>query len=346
MIPYWIMFILPSIAAIFPQRSTLPLRQLLLVSLGIFYVLLIGLRSDVGGDWANYLHIYHHSMIVTGLNWAGLDPGYVFLNRLMGSLGLGIYGVNLVCGMFFVSGVIVFASRQPLPWLAIAVVVPYLMVVVAMGYTRQSAALGLVFWGLAILRDGHVRRYAVIIIFAALFHKTALLMLPIGFLAAGSGNRLVNITILVSTGIIFGAVLLQAHFEALWQNYVEIQMVSAGGMIRVLMNVVAAAALFVFWKRWKSEFSDFRLWFWIAVLSIVCLGLVGFASTAVDRVALYFAPLQVVVFSRLPVLIHDTMFRTWAVVIIISYYAVVLWIWLNYAIHAHYWLPYQNVLFQ
>ena len=31
---------------------------------------------------------------------------------------------------------------MPLPWLALAVAVPYLVVVVAMGYTRQGVAIG------------------------------------------------------------------------------------------------------------------------------------------------------------------------------------------------------------
>lgn len=351
MFPYWLMFILPAVAAVFPQKSSRTLQLFLLLLTGIFYSIIIGLRHDVGADWFNYLGIYE--MIASpplgsavNNSWGGGDLGYIALNQLMSFMGLGIYGVNLVCGAVFMSGVIAFAYRQPFPWLAIGVAVPYLIVVVAMGYTRQSVALGLVFWGMAILRDGHILRYAMIIVIAALFHKSAVLMLPFGFLVSSARGRWSNIFILGGSSIIFAIVFLQAHYESLWHQYVEADMVSEGGEIRLLMNVAAAGAMFIFWKRWKRAFPDYKLWFWVALLSIACLGLVGFASTAVDRVALYLAPLQIVVYSRLPILIQDTMLRTVAVIAIISGYAAVLWVWLNHANHAFRWLPYDNLLFQ
>ena len=61
--------------------------------------------------------------------------------------------------------------------------------------------------------------------------------------------------------------------------------------------------------------------------------------------AIYFIPIQIAVFSRLPSLIRG---RTNAEIITIGTvvgYALVLFVWLNYATHAQYWLPYRNVLF-
>ena len=112
------------------------------------------------------------------------------------------------------------------------------------------------------------------------------------------------------------------------------------------MNVAAAVTMFIFWKRWKAHFPDHRLWFWLAILSLLCLPLVFVASTAVDRMALYLAPLQVVVYSRVPALIQSIMLRTVVVVTILGGYAAVLWVWLNLGTHAHYWLPYKNILFE
>lgn len=351
MTPYWLMYLLPVMAAISPLRSTPRLYSLLFFLLASLYIVLIGLRYDVGGDWSNYIQIYQMATsrsLLAAINhsWGGSDPGYMLLNQIMGYLGLGIYGVNLVCGLFFVSGVFALARRQPLPWVAVAVVIPYLMVVVAMGYTRQSAALGLVFWGFATLRDGRVLRYVLLIAVGALLHKSAILMLPFGFLATGKQSRFGNMLLIGGGSLLLGAVFLQSYYEAMWENYVNQEMVSSGGPIRVAMNVVAAVAMFLFWKRWKSHFPDYRLWFWVAILSLVCIPLVAVASTAVDRMALYLAPLQVVVYSRIPVLIQSTMHRTVAVVIILGGYAAVLWVWLNLGTYAKYWLPYQNVFFQ
>ncbi|MCX7032362.1 MAG: EpsG family protein, partial [Arenimonas sp.] len=84
-----------------------------------------------------------------------------------------------------------------------------------------------------------------------------------------------------------------------------------------------------------------KLWLWIAVFAVVCLPLVGLASTAVDRVALYLIPLQLFVFSRIPLLATTVKMRTFLVVAVIAYYALVQFVWLNFATHAYGWVPYK-----
>jgi len=72
----------------------------------------------------------------------------VALNWLAAYTQTGIYGVNLVCAAIFMIGLISFSRRQPLPWLALAVSVPFFLIVISMGTTRQATALGFVFGGL------------------------------------------------------------------------------------------------------------------------------------------------------------------------------------------------------
>lgn len=47
-----------------------------------------------------------------------------------------------------------FARSQPDPWLAVLVAVPYLVIVVAMGYSRQAVAIGILLAGLGRLERG------------------------------------------------------------------------------------------------------------------------------------------------------------------------------------------------
>ncbi|OYY26997.1 MAG: hypothetical protein B7Y63_08825 [Sulfurovum sp. 35-42-20] len=94
------------------------------------------------------------------------------------------------------------------------------------------------------------------------------------------------------------------------------------------------------------SFDDYTFWSWIALGSVVFVFLVGAASTAVDRVALYFIPIQLVVFARLPYLARKQIAPSVTKVIIVLMYALVLFVWLGYATHAQYWLPYQNLLLE
>lgn len=268
------------------------------------------------------------------------DPGHYVLNHWVAGLGGDIYAVNLIYAAVLMTGTVVFCRRQPNPWLALLVTVPYMLIVVGMGYTRQSVALGLALIGLVALGEHRFRTFVVCVALGALFHKSAVLLLPIAALASSRNRLLTSAMVLVSTGLMY-YLLLADSAEAMWTNYVEADMQSSGGAIRVVMNAVPAALLVVFRKKLAPEPGERKLWLWMAAFALLCIPLVGIASTAVDRVALYLIPLQLYVFARLPRLAKTTKIRTALVLGILGYYAVVQFVWLNFATHAPWWVPYQ-----
>ena len=351
MLPYWVFYSIPALLVLYALGRRIELTTAFWLFLGVTFALIIGFRYEVGGDWGNYLRQFDlikadkHLLEVLAV---GKDPGYVFLNWLMAKWGLvGIYGVNLLCGAMFVTGLIMFCRQQPDPLLAFAAAIPYLMIVVAMGYTRQGVALGFLLWAITYLDRGKVLQYVVLIAVASLFHKTVLVMLPFGIFLLGKGWLIRSLMILLAFYGLWSA-LLSEEQDTLWKNYVEVQMVSEGAKIRVLMNVLPSALLLMYWKRWKQSFPMPWLWFTMAVGSLISLALVDFASTAVDRIALYFLPIQLAVYSRLahlPLLEDRQLDPAIVTVAIVVLYAAVLYVWLNYATHAQYWLPYQNILF-
>ncbi|HQS71442.1 MAG TPA: EpsG family protein [Novosphingobium sp.] len=324
-----------------PWRGTPGLQRMAWVFFGVLFTLMIGLRYQVGADWEAYLWHYDVRLGVPLSEAIGAsDPGYALLNWLSGLVGGQVYLVNLVCGAFVMAGVIVFSRRQPLPWLALLVAVPYMIMVVAMGYTRQSVAMGFELLALVALMDGRMRRFVLLVASGALFHMSALVLLPLAMLA-GSRNRLWTLVWVGLTGAGIGLALLTEHYELLWLNYVEAEMVSEGGGIRVAMNALPAILLLLFRKKLAPDDDERRLWVWMAVFALACIPLIGLASTAVDRMALYFMPIQLYVFSRVHRLFGDQLFKTVAVVGVVLGYGMVQWVWLNYATHAFAWLPYQ-----
>ncbi len=105
---------------------------------------------------------------------------------------------------------------------------------------------------------------------------------------------------------------------------------------------VAPTYLPVWGKRLAPDPQERKLWTWIALAALLCLPIVSFATTAVDRVALYLIPIQIFVFSRIPRLAGGNIrVRTGLVLGVIGYYAAVLFVWLNFATHSQYWVPYQ-----
>ena len=342
MLPFWLMFLLPAWAVLVSKR--LPERQRLMAwwAVGLLFALMIGLRHEVGGDWLNYLD---HFKSVGYMDFRDAmkkgDPGHYLVNWLAARLGGSVYWVNLLYASVLMWGTVVFCRKQPWPWLALLVAVPYMLIVVGMGYSRQAVALGFALVGLVALGGHRIRVFVVCIAMGALFHKSAVLLLPIAVLA-NSRNRFLTGGMVGLTFVLLYYLLLSQDADALWTNYVEYQMQSQGAKIRVLMNAVPAALMLLYGKRLAADAQERRLWTIIALLALLCLPLVSFASTAVDRVALYLIPLQLFVFSRLPLLAGGNVrMRTGLVLAVIGYYAAVQFVWLNFATHARFWVPYQ-----
>jgi hypothetical protein len=118
-------------------------------------------------------------------------------------------------------------------------------------------------------------------------------------------------------------------------------MESTGGPIRVLMNLPAALLLFGFWKKWGRMYDDRWLWSLFALLAVLSLFMVSQASTAVDRMALYLIPLQLVVYARLPVLMKGMVSQRLVIFFMLAYLFAVQFVWLVFAPHAPYWVPYR-----
>lgn len=339
--PYWMMFLMPLWAVLHPERAKAIRTPWLWFVVGSIFALLIGLRYQVGADWFNYLPIFQDtgSLDFNDALFHG-DPGYALLNWSVFAMGGSIFWVNLPCAVVLMVGTVVFCRRQPNSWLAFLAAVPYMLVVVGDGYTRQSVALGFALLGLAALGEGRVRSFVIWIALGALFHKTAVLLMPIAALAA-SRNRWLTMGLVLVAAVLAYFVLLRSSADDLWTNYVQADMQSEGGAIRVAMNSVPALILFANRRKLVPNEQERKLWLLVAILALACIPLVALASTAVDRMALYLIPLQLFVFARLPRLARTTEARTMIVVGIVGYYAAVQFVWLNFATHAQYWVPYQ-----
>ena len=150
--PYWLLFLIPAFLAVSRLRPMahmgLPTKQdrwpdiwrVIYVSL----VFMIGLRHEVGGDWIQYIEmLVSYSDTTTENNFGFQDPAFVLINMIASWLGMELYFINFVSAIFFSWGLVTFCRAQPRPWLALVVAVPYLITVVAMGYTRQGVAIGL-----------------------------------------------------------------------------------------------------------------------------------------------------------------------------------------------------------
>ena len=315
------------------------------IILGIVLTLIVGLRFEVGGDWFGYMRHYN------SMEWQSYayclkksDFSHWVINKIMLDLGFGLTGVNLLYALLFSAGIIAFARVQPRPWLVIACAVPYFIIVVAMGYSRQSVALGFALIGLVALRRGRFVRFGLWVLVGATFHNTAVLLVPLAGLASNR-NRFQVIAALGFLSAVGYEVLLADRLTKLLDIYVERQITtSQGAFIRLSMNAIAALAFLNYNRMFSISSAERRIWSLTSVVAIAMLiaYLLTGLSTALDRMALYIIPLQLVTAAHLPDAFGSSGRKNiGAVFVLLAFFFAVQFMWLNFANHAQYWLPYK-----
>jgi len=326
----------------------------------ICLVIFIGLRQEVGGDWGNYIYALQKASLMNVeqlIKFEG-EPLFAVIKAYAVSFdceyeaiscGLnrgGIQFLNTICAIFFSYGLMVFCKYQPRPWLAMCVAVPYLIIVVAMGYTRQAGAIGFVMLAFTAISHGKLFQYCIWILFAAAVHKTSLIMLPLVLFSIQKNKTLILILIVILSYLayyFFFANALLIYF----QNYIEAEYDAAGAFIRLTMNAIPAI-IFLYWRNSFTLNNNVKnYWTGISILALMLFFLyfVSPSSVALDRIGLYLIPLQLFVMSRIPDIFGVNGERNPLMhYLIIIYCFFILTTWIFFSSHSRNWIPYESFI--
>jgi hypothetical protein len=343
------MFLILATGALLSQEESVQRSRLLFFALAALPTLLmIGLRWRIGPDWAGYLDIFAYTKLYSfGQAITHADPGFFTLLMLLHLVGASFWVLNLVCGTIFVAGLTAFSLRQPNPWLAFLVAFPYLVIVMGMSGDRQSVALGLLFFALNAFERERLFRAVLLILLAALFHGSVLLIVPFLLLSYARSNFQKAILLVCAAAI--GFYFFRVVFSNYASRYGSDRLQSGGVAYRLAMNALSAVIFLVFERRFEFEKHLTRLWRNISLctLGLVLLLIVVPSSTAIDRFLLYFFPLQFVVLSRVPKVFTAGRNAAGQITMaVIAYAALVQIVFLVFGKFATYYIPYKTIFQQ
>ena len=347
MLIYWAIFVVLAAGSLFALEGLPGSRRPTFILLAAIPIaLMIGLRSRIGPDFGSYVLIFDGTKYLPlSLDISHQDPAFYILNWLAHQAGATFWQFNLFCATIFTGGLVAFSLRQPNPWIAILVAFPYLVIVVAMSGVRQSIAIGLLFFALNAYEENRLWTCTFIVLFASLFHASAILLGPICVLSHGS-KRLLSVVLVILFSII-GFRVLNDSFGTYAGRYSQASIQSTGVWFRLVMNAIPAI-IFLNW-RWQFDIDEHQrlLWRNISLLSLVAipLALILPSTTAIDRFILYLFPLQFFVFSRAPqVFAKSVGDRVQITLRIIAYAGAAQLTFLTLGTFARFYVPYHSVI--
>lgn len=346
MFPYWILFGTFAIAALSARTYQRKQPAFLLLFAGFAMMLMIGLRYHVGVDWTNYVEVWNYA---ARSSWSeflagyGGDPAFYTLTWLLRQAGLQFWTLNLICAAIFTWGLLRFSRLQPNPWLAIAIAVPYLIIVVAMSGTRQATAIGFLFVALEAFVEKRIVRFFACLACAAAFHASAIVVLGIVGPNFAKNRSQSALLFIFAIGIAYFA--LRSTFSEYSAQYLgKFTLQSSGTIYRIAMAIVAATLYFVFKNKFEFTETELKLWRNFSIFVFCSIPLMGIlpSTTVVDRLMLYSYPLQIAILSHIPYAIsRDHRNRIVVIFIILAYLASIMTVFFTYGVNRYPYIPFR-----
>lgn len=345
---YSIWALLCCFSLFFSKKAEL---KLIFIFFVIFLIIFTGMRYEISGDWYNYIQIYNLFSgvdLITALKIT--DPAYGLLNYVSQQFGVpDTILVYTICSILFYSFFIVFSKRIENYWIPLLVAFPYLILVVSMGYVRQSVAISCVLFAFLY---GLERKYWKLFFFsilAILFHKSAIIILmlyPLFFVQKLFYNRLIFLTYSLVSFVVMSILVYISSIsgENIYTNQSG-DVSSAGAVFRIIVHFLALFFYAFYRAKIKGKYPrSYRIFDYLSLLILFVLMLsLGF-STLADRFNLYLIMFDIFVFSLLYSEL-ELFNRKFMVSMIIVFNTLMLVIWLNFGAWSGAWLPYQNYLF-
>lgn len=160
----------------------------------VFYLILVGaalvavatLRYSIGFDYFSYQEIFDKA---SQMSWGELSGpfgsymGYALINKLIALLGGGYHMVLLVFNVFMTGAVFwVIWKYSKMPWISVFLYIALQFFPHSMNLFRQSIATSIIFLGYRFLRDRKPVPYILLVLAAATFHYSVLVMIPVYFI--------------------------------------------------------------------------------------------------------------------------------------------------------------------
>jgi hypothetical protein len=315
--------------------------------IGLFLTVFVGYRYEVGVDWPTYMLIFSdisRMSLLEAITYG--DPAYSIINWAVSRAGGQIWHVNLICAAFFFYGLIRFCSVLPRPGLALAVLVPMLVISTAMGYTRQATAVGFVMLAFVDFRGTANWRWIAWLAVAVLFHRSAIFAFPL-FAATGSNGAILRIVVGGAIAVTLLLTVVMTNIGDVLSLYLEGDMESSGAIFR---TTIGALVGFLYFILGNGKIFDERQ----AVIRNMAIAMIALlpmyalipSSTIIDRIGILLLPFQGAILSSFAYQFREKPgIEIFVSSIILVIYAAILAVWLFFSSYASYWINYENVYF-
>ncbi|CAM4181301.1 transmembrane protein EpsG [Paenibacillus endophyticus] len=273
-------------------------NKIMAAAAALTLILVSGLRNNIGDTF-----FYMHAYTVDRFDWQSViqkkDMGFGILQLLLKQISndpqILLMTTAFVTNMLIA---IVMYKYSRFYELSIYVYITSGAFIVSMNGLRQFLAAAIVFAATKALFDGKMKTYMAVVLFAAVFHQSALVMLPLYFIVrrkawTGTTFFLLSIAIMVVVGfnqfsdLLFQAI--QGTQYAHYQNFQE----GGASIIRVFIYAVPLLICFLGREKLRSLFPKVDILVNLSIIGIVLM-IISTQNWIFARMTIYFNLYQLI----------------------------------------------------
>ncbi|MEH7380035.1 EpsG family protein [Bacillus sp. JJ1533] len=290
--------------AVFNSSGTLikrePNKALALLSI-VPFILVSGLRKNIG-DTPFYMHAYN----INEFTWEHIkstdDIGFgilqMILKKYSGDPQILIITTAIVTNLLII---FVFYKYSKLVELSIYVYITGGLFLVTMNGIRQCLAAAIIFSATKFLIEGNKVKYILLVVFASLFHQSALILIPVYFLVRYKPWTKSTLVLLFSAAIIvlgfnyFSTILFSVIEDSqygVYSNFNE----GGANVIRVIVYAVPLVIAFLGREKLRRIFPESDVFVNMALVGLSFL-IISTANWIFARFNIYFELYQLVLVS-------------------------------------------------
>ena len=120
---------------------------------------------------------------------------------------------------------------------------------------------------------------------------------------------------------------------------------SKGAVYRYGINAIPALILILYGHNLRHNIIELRTMYLFSLATFLGLILMSISPTAIDRIGLFFTPLQLFVYSNLNLIFKKKLILRISYLVVFTLYIYIYYIWLNHSLYRGSWIPYNFILF-
>jgi hypothetical protein len=335
-------------------------------------------RHFVGGDYISYLNLFNYFDQYRSYAFfedqfgtikdgsielpEGFDSsGFYYIIAIVHKLNLNYFSLNLICTLIFLSGIFKFLKISNERLFVFILLIPTMIYVVGMGYTRQSVSIGFLcfsiyYWS----KNSNIKKFIFFII-ATSIHISSVLFIFIFFFKSYEKIKFTKNFII---GILFVSFLFLFYI----QTFNSLDSLSSAlhldskivensrfKYLKFLAHLVPCIIFLYFIKEFKKDKKIYPLYFcyFVSTVTIIITMNVfkqvlvqsSYVEVIADRILLPFILIESLIFVRLCSIIsfeYKFLFK----LLVLFYFGLMLFVWLQFGTNSHAWKPYRSLLLE